>query len=409
MKVLLVSSNFPLAVDEKTSTFISKEAMELAERGVDVKVFRMPFKNFWSSTFSNANLSHSNVQIYEANIRASAISLLIRNMMIFPLNEILHPREIGGVVLYADSLMRMAKRLRVSFLHAHFAFVEGFAACLAKMELKIPLVVTLHGNDILVEPSIGYGIRLQERYDRMVKFVLKNADKVIVASRYVYNEALAICDSPEKLVHIPHGIDLNVFNPKVNEYEVQSKLNLEGHDILLAPKGPRCENGIDFCIQALPMIAEKFPSVVLVVLGNGPLYVRMKNISKRLGIVDRVRFIGEVSPRKIPFFYAAAKIVVIPSLVEGFGISALEAMGCGKPLVASRIGGLVETIRNGSNGFLVRPKDANDIAEKVSYLLERPALARRMGKKGRQIAENNFDIKKRMRKIMDVYNELVSE
>jgi glycosyltransferase involved in cell wall biosynthesis len=120
-------------------------------------------------------------------------------------------------------------------------------------------------------------------------------------------------------------------------------------------------------------------------------------------------FTGRIPQEELPVYYGASDVVVVPSLQEAWGLVATEAMACGKPVVASRVGGLPDQVIDGYNGFLVPPMDSKALADRILYFLENPSEAKRIGLNGRRLAEELFDIEKRVDKIVKLYKELVEK
>jgi len=294
-------------------------------------------------------------------------------------------------------------------LHAHFAYPEGYVAYLAVRSLnrKIPLIITLHGYDILTEPRSGYGIRRNRRYDVLVKKVLNEANAVIAASRAMYEEAKRIMDDPSKLHLIHNGVNLQRFNPSVDGSMIRKLYNAEDKAIVFTLRHHEPKYGIAYLILAAKVILRRKKDVLFIIGGDGSLRNYHMKLTRQLGISNRVLFSGRIPQKEVSMYYAASDVVVVPSLQEAWGLVATEAMACGKPVVATRVGGLPDQVIEGFNGFLVPPRDPKALADKILYLLENPSEARRMGLNGRRLAEEKFDIEKRVDKIVELYRTLI--
>jgi D-inositol-3-phosphate glycosyltransferase len=119
----------------------------------------------------------------------------------------------------------------------------------------------------------------------------------------------------------------------------------------------------------------------------------LQEIRRELGLDDLVMFVGSRAQEVLPYYYAAAEACVMPSLYESFGMVALEAMACGTPVIASRVGGLTFTVRDGETGFLVPEKDPKALAEKLELVLTDECLRRRLGRRAVQVAASySWDI-----------------
>jgi len=155
----------------------------------------------------------------------------------------------------------------------------------------------------------------------------------------------------------------------------------KGHRVLLA---------------AIAQIAGQFPEVRCHLLGDGPAKCALEEMVSELRISGHVVFDGAVPPERVLLEMATAAAAVLPSLDEAFGLVVLEAMSVGTPVVASRVGGIVEIVRDGVDGFLVSPGDANELAEALSRILGNADLAMKLGRNARARFEEEFELDKRI-------------
>jgi len=320
-----------------------------------------------------------------------------------------NPLLVYSEIRRARNSLNIVRLHNINIIHSHFAYQEGFVGYLSKNSLKRKkLIVTLHGNDILTEPSVGYGIRLDKRYDIIVKKVLEIADAIIVASKAVFNEVVKLSNkSVDKIYLIPNGVDINKFNPNVKASVIRDKLHIEDKFVVFTARHHRPVYGIEFLIKAIPFVLKERKDVVFVIGGDGPLRSYHDELAFKLGIRDKVVFTGHVPFNEMPLYYATSDVVVVPSLQEAWGLIVTEAMACGKPVIGTRVGGIVDQVIDGFNGFLVPPRDHEAIAKKILYLLENPSEMKRMGLNGRRLAEERFNIEKRIDKIVKIYKKLV--
>ena len=159
----------------------------------------------------------------------------------------------------------------------------------------------------------------------------------------------------------------------------------------------------------LAQLATRYPDIHYAVAGEGEDRARLETLARRLGVTDRVRWLGPVSDEYLPSLYRAATIYLGLSRregieVEGFGIAMVEASGSGVPVVGGRSGGVPDAVRDGVTGLLVDPTAVEEIAEGVAMLLEDPALAHRLGDGGRRAVEQfyNWDrVAKDLRRLGD--------
>jgi len=186
------------------------------------------------------------------------------------------------------------------------------------------------------------------------------------------------------------------FRPGIDPAPVRRQHRLEGGPWLLTVARLDYHKGIDTVIRALPAIRAVVPTVRYAVAGVGSRREALERLIAELGLEDAVRLLGFVSDDELPALYNAADLFVLASrrydlLVEGFGISIVEASASGLPVIGSRSGGIPEAIRDGETGFLVEPEDPAALAATAIRLLGDEGLRRRMGAAGRAAVESYYN------------------
>jgi glycosyltransferase involved in cell wall biosynthesis len=173
--------------------------------------------------------------------------------------------------LYATNVLRVVEKNNIDIIHAHFAHSEGLVGLLVKRKMNKPLVVTVHGHDILVEPSVRYGARLSKRIDAIVKLVLKEADAVITASNATFIEACRIIGLADKIHLIPNGVDIQRFNTRIESSGVKKKLGIENCFVVFALRHHEPRYGLEYLIRAIPTVLKQRKDVFFVIGGSGSL------------------------------------------------------------------------------------------------------------------------------------------
>ena len=399
--VVIISKRVGKSPEDITYPFVFEEAYRLALRGLKVHVVR--------SKFEGESLSYG---IYFHGLRRKldvrVLSGFLRNIAVYPPVSLFRsPKSIYRENLYALNVVRVVRENEVDLIHAHFAYPEGLVGLLAKRETGKPLIVTLHGYDILTEPSVGYGIRLNKKYDCLVRRVINNADAVLVASRAVFREAVSMVDDFSKVYLIPNAVDIKRFNPNIDGYDLKKKLGIDGCFVVFTLRSHEPKYGIEYLIRAAPLVLSRMKNVFFVIGGDGSLRKYHEELTVKLGVKDRVIFTGRIPQSELPYYYAMSDVIVVPSVQEAFGLVVTEAMACGKPVVGTRVGGIPDQIINGYNGFLVNPRSPSEIAEKIIWLIDNPEEAKRMGMNGRKLVEEKFDIEKRIKQIISLYEKIL--
>ena len=215
-------------------------------------------------------------------------------------------------------------------------------------------------------------------YRRCVEANRNNAefDRLIVASDHMKEQAVASGYAPSQIEVLPYFTELPPASPPG-----------DGHTILFLGRIER-EKGVDRLFEAVSRMRTQWR---LVIAGDGTDLERAQRRARRLGLSGRVEFLGWVSGESRSKLFRQASVVAVPSVwPEPFGIVGIEAMSHGRPVVAFRVGGVPEWLEHEVSGFIVKPYDVDELAGRLTYLLDQPLLAQAMGARGREAAESRF-------------------
>jgi len=293
-------------------------------------------------------------------------------------------------------------------VHSHY-WLSGWVGQALKAHWGVPHVIMFH---TLGEAKNRAHLPEQEPYDRIAgeRLLAQGADRIICASESEKGTLVSLYDTPTHRVScIPCGVDTERFRP-MNRSHIRRQLGLPLKEPLVLFVG-RIEplKGIDILLRAVSRIESSFR--LLVVGGDGKDAERkaqLRALADKLGIGERVSFLDAVPHENLPLYYNAADVCVVPSHYESFGLVALEAMACGIPVVASRVGGLQETVQDGLTGYLVPLRCPQPFADRLDLLLSNERLRRRLGGEARATVER-FRWSEVAARVEDVYHELVSQ
>jgi len=334
-----------------------------------------------------------------------ALNFLARNIKRYPaLSLIRKPTALHWENLYALNVAKVVEKYDVSLIHAHFAYPEGWIGllCRAKLKTKVLFVLTSHGYDLNFVKEYRYGVRLNSKYDLIIRKVCESVDHIIVPSKLLFLRAVEAGAPPSKVSLVPNAVDLEVFNPKkVDIYFFKEKYKLDDSKIILTIRAIRKHYGIDKIVR----VARKIPDnlkIKFIIIGSGELYTDLLKMAGNI-VGRKIIFLGTIPHSEVPYAIASADVIVDPCPI-GQGINVLEAMAMGKPVIGIRTK-MWDYIINEYTGFLVTNDD--EIIEKIIYLIENPSEARRMGINGRRLVEEKFDINKRIEKILSLYRKLM--
>jgi glycosyltransferase involved in cell wall biosynthesis len=213
----------------------------------------------------------------------------------------------------------------------------------------------------------------------------RRVDGVIAISRSVVSCLAEAGVNPRSIRLIYSGIDPVPFRGLVSdEQSANDPTVIAMLAVLEERKGHR------FLLDAARLLKDRGRRIQYVFAGGGSQKARLQTIVEALGLEEEVSFVGFV--RDVPKFLSSIDVLVLPSLYEGLGVAALEGMAAGKPVVATRVGGLAESIVDGETGFLVPPRDGVALADVIERLVADPTMARAMGRKGAARVLSNFTI-----------------
>ncbi len=292
-------------------------------------------------------------------------------------------------------------------LHSHY-WLSAWAAEQLKAQLRIPHVATFHTLGEVKNQARPAEMEPRLRLEAERKAVAV-ADCIIAFTAEEKDNLMRIYGAqPDRVKIIPGGVDLKLFHP-VDKEKARGELGLPGRsDILLFVGRLLPIKGVDILLRAAAQLPDSSGIRLLVVGGDSSSAeetARLYSLATELGIGDKVTFFGAVEQGRMPLFYNAADVCVVPSYHESFGLVALEALACCTPVVASRVGGLATIIRDGETGYLIDELSPEAFARRLELLSGDEELRRRMGDAARpSVMKYAWSIV--ARQVLNVYEEL---
>lgn len=315
-------------------------------------------------------------------------------------------------------VIRFARRQKLPYdlMHANF-FMSGMVARQAKQALGIPFVMTFHAlgrvrrlsqKEADAFPDIRFAI--EER-------LMHEADRIIAECPQDRRDMEQHYGAPsERIDVVPCGFDPDEFWPVT--LDAHRQLGLDRSEFVILQLGrmvPR--KGVDNVIRAAAILRHRYqvPIRLLVVGGNSetpdplltPELGRLMALTEALGIEQAITFTGQRARDRLRYYYSAADVFVTTPWYEPFGITPLEAMACGTPVVGTAVGGIKSTVVDGETGFLVPPNDADTLAERLAWLHRHPHIAQRMGWAGMRRAYQHYTWRNVASSIAGVYESVL--
>ena len=272
-------------------------------------------------------------------------------------------------------------------VHAHF-WMSGLAALSATRDVNVPVVQTFHALGVTKRRFQGRADTSPPVRIRMERALARAVDRVVATSTDEVAELVRLGATRKRITVVPSGVDVDQFTPDgpVAERGDRPRVLCIGR---LVPR-----KGFDTVIRALVGV----PDAELVIAGgpaaaelaDDPEATRLIGLAQRFGVADRVRLIGAVARPDVPALLRSADIVVCTPWYEPFGIVPLEAMACGVPVVASAVGGFLDTVVDGSTGTLVPPRRPDRLAAAMRRLLSEPFWREAYGTAGVDRARSRY-------------------
>jgi D-inositol-3-phosphate glycosyltransferase len=388
-KIALISEHAsPLALIGSTDSggqnvYVAQVAKQLARLGYQVDVF----------TRRDSDAQQQVVE-WSPNVR-------VIHVPAGPPNYIPKEAMLPYMEEFGRFVIRFARREKTPYdlAHANF-FMSGMVAQQIKNTLGIRFVMTFH--------ALGRVRRLsQKEADSFpdVRFSIEEnlmhaADRIIAECPQDQSDMETLYDAPtERIDIVPCGFDPDEFKPV--SVDTRQQLGLDQDEFVVLQLGrmvPR--KGVDNVIRALALLRQQYqvPARLLVVGGNAeypdpvatPELGRLMGLAEALGVTDYVTFTGQRQRAQLRSYYSAANVFVTTPWYEPFGITPLEAMACGTPVVGTAVGGIKTTVIDGETGYLVPPNAPDALAERLAWLHRHPHLAQRMGWAGMRRAYQQF-------------------
>lgn len=242
-------------------------------------------------------------------------------------------------------------------IDAHYFYPDGVAAALLARRFKKPLVITARGSDVNLLPNFLFPRRL-------IKWAAGQAAAIVTVSAALRDKLLELGVAHDKMRVIPNGVDSELFHP-IARNVARAALGLDNGIVLLSVGNLVPEKGHSLAIEALTEI----PRATLLIVGEGPDDAKLRSLVNRLGVGERVRFLGAHPQGELSMVYSAADALILASAREGWPNVLLESMACGTPVVANAVGGIPEIVCSRVAGTLIQERVPAAIAAAVREVL----------------------------------------
>jgi teichuronic acid biosynthesis glycosyltransferase TuaC len=354
--VLIVSHLIPNDVEKNNGTFVFDQVTMLS-RFAKIKVIApivwFPFSKFTKRWGNLKNIKRN--QFYNNFEVCYPRYLAIPNKVSANLALFLY-----FISVFMESL-NVRRKFEFDIIHAHFAYPDGTSSVLLSKIFNKPVVLTVHGSDINEFPN-------KNVLRRLVIYTLNHANHVVAVSESLKQNIIKLGIDENKVTVIPNGYDPKIFNISDKE-KCRTKLGIPQNKKILLFVGNLVDiKGVNYLIEAMAKIIKQEKDVLLIIIGEGDRKEKLKLLSKSYTLENYIVFVGSQKHTNIPLWFNACDLFVLPSVSEGFGIVLIEAAACGKPIVASNVGGIPEA-SNPIARKLVPPKNPEALAISILEML----------------------------------------
>ena len=309
--------------------------------------------------------------------------------------------------LFADRIREIYELERFDLLHVH-DFQVLLQGSMLK-DLKVPKIFTWH---------IPFTEKVPKRWRDFIIQYMQEYDNVVLSTRPYVATAIRSGLSWDKVVCIAPFIVVG--KPRANKFRENYGISPNDKMILCVARIDPLK-GQDRLIQALPSVLEKIPDAKCVLVGDGSMTkevlkadekrqyeLRLRSLVSDLKLARYVTFAGHISRGDLMQAYEACDVVVLPSLMEGFGLAITEGMAFGKPVIGSATGGIMMQIWPGTNGYLVEPSNVKQLSEALIKVLSNGHLKSELGKRAKEIYEKYYSLERGVRDNIELYERILS-
>ncbi len=286
---------------------------------------------------------------------------------------------------------------KLDIMHVHYAIPHSISAILARQITNSPakVITTLHGTDITIVGN-------EPAFLPVTRFGINESDGVTAVSQFLSDQTYETFDIKKNIRVIHNFVDTEKFTRRPDR-ELKEKYAPDNEFIVTHLSNFRPVKRVDTVIETFSKILEKV-KVKLLLIGDGPERGKAEKMCRELGICDHTIFLGK--RLEVEDFLSISDLLISASVVESFGLSILEAMSCGVPIISSNSGGVPEIIVDGEQGFLIKPEDVGGFADAGIEILRKQSLRQSMSKSGSARARALFDVNSIGPQYEQYYNEI---
>ena len=404
MKIGVLTHNYPRFPGDFSGTFVAQLCDELAQQGEEMHVIAPYDPAYTPEVLAQAQ---PRIHLYRYAPTAAAHQLGYMRTMEADIRMRRNAYLLSPFLFLAGirAALRIARAQALDILHAHWVLPNGFIAAVVARRLGLPLVVSIPGSDALVAAQ-------NPLFQRMARFAFAQAGLITANSKELRDVAVGrLGADPARFDLIIYGVDPDKYLPDpAGTDALRVRLGIpQDAFVALAVGRMVYKKGFDVLLRALARLPEDAPPIHAVFIGDGDLWKAWQALARELGLTH-VHWVGRVPNHEMGIWYNMADALVMPSVTrpeDGLNVCVLDAMACGKPIVASDCAGNDLVVEDGVNGFIFPEGDADALARALLRLAEDRDLARRMGTVSRDFIETRYGWPHLARRYREHFRRLV--
>ena len=401
MKILYITTAFPRNPNDPITPWLVKTVAMLNKKGIEINIFTSSYKGLTYNRIKNIKVFRFRyfIKSFERLTHEEMALDRVRKGGIYKILPIFY--ILFGII----GIIKHCKKEKYDIIHVHWPFPHFIFGYIASKMLKVPLVCTFHGVGIhfIKKSSINLVFFLN--------WIIKRSDLITVNSTHTAVELIPF--NPKNISIIPFGA-------AVEPEDISRKKDISKEDNHHTTKilfvGRLVERkGVEYLIQAVKNLKMK-KKIKLTIVGEGGLKESLIKKRNELNLSDKdIKFAGKIAGEKLKEYYKNCDIFVLPAIIdskgdtEGLGVVLLEALSFKKAVIASRVGGIVDIIKDKETGLLVKEKSAEELASAIEFLINNPKEKERLARKGYEFQKKNFSWDKIASSLISQYKDIISK
>ena len=402
IRILVLSSMYPKGINSISGIFIHHQVKALQKEGCKVKVISpvpyipqiLCFNSKWKKYKQIPKyINYDGIPVYYPRYFRLP-GKWFWSISCYTMNY--------GIRKFVDSIIR---EFAPDIFQVYTATLDGYAGLMLRKKYNIPLICSFRGDDINICP----------KYDQfthyLTKKVIVESDQITTVSNSLKIVAERIGKPKKEIQVVYNGCDSKMFSYNTKgRLVIRKKLRISSKKLVIIFVGDLAKyKGIFELLSAFTKLNYKYSNLYLILIGKIPDRTALDKIVSSNYLNNKIYIVGEIPQNEIPYWLSASDIFVFPTYNEGLPNAVMEAMACSLPIIATKVGGIPEVVRDGQNGILIDKKSVISIEHSIEKLINNKNMCKKMGEYGRTIIEEKFTWNNSAKKLIGIYNSIINK